>query len=129
MQFSLQKNALRGDDIPRRAKVTDKSELYSGRQFKHTACITILRHAKNPACDERAASRVAIGNRSQLKSVEDVVSVQLQPELRVMLEAIKFKLLGKAHVGVEVARSAEAIAANARRVVAATGQGSVELRV
>src|SRR5580658_8208297 len=91
-------------------------KLYSSREFNHAAGIRFLCLAKGRALDIGARIRIAVGNRLQLKNVEQVESIHLETHHRVMIEAIDCDLFGEAHVGIEEARSSETVAANAGNV-------------
>ena len=112
-------------------RVHQSLELDSSHELNHTASICALCVSECRALNIGAGIRIAVSDRLQLKNVENVESVHLETKHLMMVKVIQCDLLGEAHVGIEEARSAEAVAANAGHVVGSIfrgGRGDVEIR-
>ena len=98
----------------RTTNLVQRLKLHARRQFKHASGIATLRFSES--CTLNVGAPAVERYRRQLKNVEDVVSIHLETQHYVAVEGLERRLLREAHVSVEVARTAEAVAANARYI-------------
>ena len=114
MVYVMKKNNLWMQCAPRGEWFQNTSELESSEEFDLPACGRPLRDPEELVLNVGCRVRIPVCDGKKLQLVESVVEVCLEAKEHVAIQRVESELLGGAHIDVEVTRTLEAIAPDAR---------------